>query len=217
MERRWLFAAETFVWGLQGMCHLQRIPFAPDLVLQQVAPPYDLISLQHAAETLGLPPEQITARLGDSGLPTAPVEGGSWGAASTGAAVQLACQAVGKKLLKAAGKIAGAPLGDAKIDDVFFEDGCIVLKDAPTVRVPFSDAMRAADLTEIEEEETAAPGFGDMWTGLHKSKNTHSAIFAEVKVDGDWAWCASLASSMRSPQAASSTRRPRAARSSAAW
>ena len=136
-----------------------------------------------AAETLGLPPEQITAKLGDSDLPTAPVEGGSWGAASTGAAVQLACQAVGKKLLKAAGKIAGAPLGDAKIDDVFFEDGCIVLKDAPTVRVPFSDAMRAADLTEIEEEETAAPGFGDMWTGLHKSKNTHSAIFAEVKVD----------------------------------
>ena len=136
-----------------------------------------------AADTLGLPPEQITAKLGDSDLPTAPVEGGSWGAASSGAAVQLACQAVGKKLLKAAGKIAGAPLGEATIDDVLFEDGCIVLKDAPTVRVPFGDAMRAADLTQIEEEETAAPGFGDMWKGMHKSKNTHSAIFAEVKVD----------------------------------
>lgn len=36
------------------MCHLQRIPFAPNLVLQQVAPPYTLNSLQHAAETLGL-------------------------------------------------------------------------------------------------------------------------------------------------------------------
>src|SRR5207244_3158533 len=45
---------ETFVWGLQGMCHLQRIPFAPNLVLQQVAPPYGLNSLQQAAETLGL-------------------------------------------------------------------------------------------------------------------------------------------------------------------
>jgi xanthine dehydrogenase YagR molybdenum-binding subunit len=127
-----------------------------------------------AAETLGLPPEQITAKLGDSDLPTAPVEGGSWGAASTGAAVQLACQAVGKKLLKAAGKIAGEPLSGAKIDDVLFEDSCMVLKDTPTVRVPFGDAMRAADLTAIEEEATAAPGFGDMWKGLHKSKNTHS-------------------------------------------
>ncbi len=54
LDRHWLFATETFVWGLQGMCHLQRIPFAPNLVLQQVAPPYDLNSLQQAAETLGL-------------------------------------------------------------------------------------------------------------------------------------------------------------------
>lgn len=54
MESTWLFAADTFVWGLQGMCHIQRIPFAPNLVLQQVAPPYDLNSLQLAAETLGL-------------------------------------------------------------------------------------------------------------------------------------------------------------------
>ncbi len=54
MHRTWLFATETFVWGLQGMCHLQRIPFAPNLVLQQVAPPYNLESLQRAAETLGL-------------------------------------------------------------------------------------------------------------------------------------------------------------------
>ena len=36
------------------MCHLQRIPFAPNLVLQQVAPPYSMNSLQLAAETLGL-------------------------------------------------------------------------------------------------------------------------------------------------------------------
>lgn len=118
-----------------------------------------------AADTLGLPPEQITAKLGDSDLPTAPVEGGSWGAASSGSAMQLACQAVGKKLLKAAGKIAGEPLGDAKINDVLFEDGCLVLKDTPTVRVPFGDAMRAADLAAIEEEATAAPRFGDMWKG----------------------------------------------------
>ncbi len=138
-----------------------------------------------AADTLGLLPEQITAKLGDSDLPSAPVEGGSWGAASSGAAVQLACQAVGKKLLKAAGKIDGRPLGDAGIENVLFEDGCIVLKGAPSVRVPFGDAMRAADVMVIEEEETAAPGFGDMWRGLHKSKNTHSAIFVEVKVDED--------------------------------
>ena len=54
LDRNLLFATDTFVWGLQGMCHLQRIPFAPNLALQQVAPPYGLNSLQQAAEALGL-------------------------------------------------------------------------------------------------------------------------------------------------------------------
>ena len=60
------------------------------------------VMAQVAADTLGLPVERITAKLGDSDLPASPVEGGSWAAASAGAAVQLACQAVAKQLLKAA-------------------------------------------------------------------------------------------------------------------
>ena len=47
-------ATETFLWGLQGMCHLQRVPFAANLVLQQVPPPYNLESIQRAAQSLGL-------------------------------------------------------------------------------------------------------------------------------------------------------------------
>jgi len=46
--------AETFIWGLRGICQLHRIPFAPNLVLQQFPPPYNLLSLQQAAQTLGL-------------------------------------------------------------------------------------------------------------------------------------------------------------------
>ena len=49
-----LLAAETYVWGLQGICQLHRIPFAPDLVLQQFPPPYSLNALQRAASALGL-------------------------------------------------------------------------------------------------------------------------------------------------------------------
>ena len=47
-------AAETFIWGLQGICQLHRIPFAPKVVLQQFPPPYNLLSLQRAASALGL-------------------------------------------------------------------------------------------------------------------------------------------------------------------
>src|SRR5688572_5198392 len=47
-------AAETFIWGLQGICQLHRIPFSSHLVLQQFPPPYDLLSLQRTATALGL-------------------------------------------------------------------------------------------------------------------------------------------------------------------
>jgi subfamily B ATP-binding cassette protein HlyB/CyaB len=46
--------AETHIWGLQGICQLHRIPFAPGLILQQFPPPYSLVSLHQAATALGL-------------------------------------------------------------------------------------------------------------------------------------------------------------------
>lgn len=49
-----LLAAETYIWSLQGICRLHRIPFASNLVLQQFPPPYDLLTLQQATTALGL-------------------------------------------------------------------------------------------------------------------------------------------------------------------
>ena len=136
-----------------------------------------------AADTLGLPPEQITAKLGDSDLPHSPVEGGSWAAASAGAAVQLACQAVGKQLLKAAASVPGKPLGSASLDEVEFIDGRIVLRADASVGVGITDAMRAANLPSIEAEETASAGLAGTISQMRKSRHTHSAVFVEVKVD----------------------------------
>src|SRR5262249_19075873 len=45
------------------------------------------IATQLAAEMLGVPLYNVTAKLSDSKLPEAPVEGGSWTAASLGSAV----------------------------------------------------------------------------------------------------------------------------------
>ena len=136
-----------------------------------------------AADTLGLPPDQITAKLGDSDLPHSPVEGGSWAAASAGAAVQVACQAVGKQLLKAAASMPGAPLGGASMDEVEFTGGRIVLRADPSVGVGITEAMRAADLPSIEAEETASAGLSGMISQMRKSRHNHSAVFVEVKVD----------------------------------
>lgn len=49
-----LLSAENYIWGLQGICQLHRIPFAPDLVLQQFPPPYSLLTLEQAVKALGL-------------------------------------------------------------------------------------------------------------------------------------------------------------------
>ncbi len=136
-----------------------------------------------AADTLGIPPEQITAKLGDSDLPMSPVEGGSWGAASSGAAVQLACQAVAKQLFKAAKKMDSDPFGAAEFDDIEFVDGHVRFKDGDSPGVSFPEIMRAAGLPSIEAEETASPGIGGMISMAQKSRNTHSAVFCEVRVD----------------------------------
>lgn len=137
-----------------------------------------------AADTLGIAPDQITAKLGDSDLPEAPVEGGSWAAASTGAAVQLACQSVAKKLLSAAEKLEGQPFrGVNGIEGLEFDGGDMIRRDNPTIRAPLTAVMAAAGLDRIEVEETASAGMGDMVSMARKSRNTHSAIFCEVRVD----------------------------------
>src|SRR5258708_22135667 len=54
---------------------------------------------QLAAELLGVPLENVTAKLGDSALPAAPVEGGSFTTSSVGSAIHAACLKVQKELL----------------------------------------------------------------------------------------------------------------------
>jgi len=49
-----LFTTDAFMWGLGAICQLHRIPFAPNLLLQQIAPPYSLVTLQQAAQSLKL-------------------------------------------------------------------------------------------------------------------------------------------------------------------
>ncbi|MBO3761120.1 xanthine dehydrogenase family protein molybdopterin-binding subunit [Ciceribacter sp. L1K22] len=58
---------------------------------------------QIACEMLGLQPKQVTVRLGDTDLPPGSGSGGSFGAASSGTAVFLACEEIREKLATAAG------------------------------------------------------------------------------------------------------------------
>jgi xanthine dehydrogenase YagR molybdenum-binding subunit len=141
------------------------------------------VMAQVAGETLGIPLEMISVRLGDSDLPEAPVEGGSSGAASSGAAVQRACAAIGDQLYEAATKMDGSPIDDAARDEIAFRDGHLVVSANPALRVPIVELVRATGKDPLEAEEVAKPGVSGLVDMLRKAKNTHSAIFAEVKVD----------------------------------
>ena len=136
------------------------------------------IMAQVAADTLGLPIENIDIKLGDSTLPQAPVEGGSWMAASASHAVVAAAEEVRKELLALAKAIKGSPLTNAKLEDVVLADGKIVSKKDSSRAVSIADAMRHGAVDRIEKEKTN--NFPD---GSSHARNTHSAVFAEVKVD----------------------------------
>jgi len=136
------------------------------------------IMAQVAADLLGLPIDNVSVKLGDSSLPSSPVEGGSWIAASVSHAIQNAADAVRKDLLALAKKMPDSPLKGAKLDDVVLADGKIVNKHDAGRAVSIADAMRQGGVDRVEHEQTAS--FKD--DGKH-AHNTHSAVFAEVKID----------------------------------
>jgi ATP-binding cassette, subfamily B, bacterial HlyB/CyaB len=47
------FSQEQFVWLLGAACQLHRVPFDPQLVLQQFPPPHTLAAARQALEDLG--------------------------------------------------------------------------------------------------------------------------------------------------------------------
>jgi xanthine dehydrogenase YagR molybdenum-binding subunit len=136
------------------------------------------IMAQVAADLLGLPLDNITVKLGDSTLPRAPVEGGSWTAASVSHAIAKTADEVRKELLRVAKTMPGSPLAAAKPGDVALMDGKIVHKKETSRAVSIADAMRHGRLDRVERESTNT--FAD---GQSHARNTHSAIFAEVKID----------------------------------
>jgi xanthine dehydrogenase YagR molybdenum-binding subunit len=136
------------------------------------------IMTQIAAETLGLPIDAVTARLGDSSLPEAPVQGGSFTAASVGSAVYKACTEVAKRAFALARKVEGSPLARAKFKDVMFADAQIRLAADHTRAVSLRDALKRGKVAYIQKEASAEPRDDDRF-----SKYIHSAIFVEVRVD----------------------------------
>jgi xanthine dehydrogenase YagR molybdenum-binding subunit len=137
---------------------------------------------QIAAETLGLPLQDVTFALGDSKFPFAPYEGGSSTAASVGTAVLNACQKIREKLFKLAQEIHGSPFRKSTIDDVIFSSGQIINAQNSEDRISLRDVMQRAGRKFLSEKSA---DFRALLKQMGYSRNSHSAVFVEVKVDKD--------------------------------
>ncbi len=184
-------ASELVGWGMAtGVWEALQMPAAARIVLtanghaevsssaSDIGTGTYTILAQVAADALGLPIENISVKLGDSSLPQAPVEGGSWMAASASHAVIAAAGDVRNELFAAAKALKDSPLADANADDVTLADGKLVLKRDRTRGVSIADAMRQSGADRIVKEKKH-----EFAEDSSHARNTHSAVFAEVKID----------------------------------
>ena len=133
-----------------------------------------------AAAALGLPVERVTFVLGDSNLPAAPPEGGSWTVASVGPAVQGVCEKLKKALHKLACGLPGSPFAKAGFEQVGFASGALHLLARPEVAMPLADILRAAGKPCLRAKSMSLP---QVLKQRKYTRATHSAVFAEVRVD----------------------------------
>ncbi len=132
-----------------------------------------------ASEFLGLPPEKVKFELGDSKLPQAPVQGGSFTTASVGTAVHGAALNIKQKLIDLSLKETNSPFANIKADEIEMLSGKLQLKNDASKSVSISDLIKKNNLTEISETFTSRPS-------PERQKYTtqaHGAQFVEVKVD----------------------------------
>jgi xanthine dehydrogenase YagR molybdenum-binding subunit len=178
----------TGVWEASQMKAQARATLSSEGTLEIATASADIgtgtytILAQIAAESFGLPIEAVAVKLGDSTLPTAPLQGGSWTAASVGSAVQAACEALKKAVLKQAQSIGNSPLSKARASSVSFERGEIILKRNARKRVSLRDVVLSCGDSNMTVEAAASPSLIGQ---RRRASYTHSAVFVEVKVDDE--------------------------------
>lgn len=121
------------------------------------------ILTQITAEMLGLPVERVTVTLGDTRLPAASGSGGSWGAASSGSSVFLACEDIRGQICSRLG---------CEDDQLTLKDGAAIFDNTTT---PLEDILDGGSLTAEGQIE---PGEA----GEKTRQATYGAYFAEVAV-----------------------------------
>jgi len=136
---------------------------------------------QVAADTLGLAPEKVTVRLGDTRLPASHASIGSSTMANAGASVMLAAKAARDRAIDLTLTGRNAPFAGAVRGDVLISDGRLMLA-RTNLQITYAELLARNGLATLvgdgdydPVEEANGP----------KAVFSFAAVFAEVRVDPD--------------------------------
>jgi xanthine dehydrogenase YagR molybdenum-binding subunit len=139
------------------------------------------VMAQVAADVLGLAPDKVTVRLGDTRLPESHPAIGSATVSNATAAVMLAARSTREKAIALTLTGRDAPFAGAARDDVIVADGRLALAKA-NLNVTYAELLARNGLSDLEGEGDYAPV--EEANGP-KAIFSFSAVFAEVRVDAD--------------------------------
>ncbi len=131
---------------------------------------------QVLAEDLGIPMGRVQFQLGDSSLPEAPVNGGSWLTASVGTAALRASAALKEKMVALATGSPDAPFAGER---VVCAAGRVGVAGDPRRSLTFAELLRETGQERLVVEESARPGPERQ----QFSFLSFGAVFVEVRVD----------------------------------
>ena len=132
-----------------------------------------------AADALGLPPDKVDVRLGDTRLPESHAAIGSSTMANAGSSVLLAANAVRDKAIALTLRGRDAPFADGAFQDVVAADGGLALG---TRSIVYRDLLARNGVDALSADGDYDPV--EEAKGLH-AIFSFSALFAEVRVDED--------------------------------
>ncbi|PRY51580.1 xanthine dehydrogenase molybdenum binding subunit apoprotein [Arcticibacter pallidicorallinus] len=138
------------------------------------------VMTQIAADELGLSMEDVSFSYGDSKMPFAPIQGGSFTVSTVGSAIKAAGSALRHKIYKKAQAIKGSAWKNLKIEDVVFNGGCVSLKKNLSDTISFREIIAANKGRMIKTTNLSLPKSFKL---KKYTRAAHSAAFVEVEVD----------------------------------
>lgn len=132
---------------------------------------------QVAADALGLTVRNVTFRLGDTNMPTAPLHGGSLTMASVGSTVQDGCDKLRQQAIQLAVGDSRSPLYGTDADDIVVRGGRLHLSDNPARGETYRQLLTRNNRAYLEAAGSWTP------SQSRSSMYAYGAVFAEVGVD----------------------------------